>query len=196
MKSVYPISNYYYLKIMKRLLKITAVTNLLAFSLIVTANAQSLLPESIRKIFTDWQGTTATEKITGFVRLALTLAFGVVILAAVAYSIMAAIKYIRSQGDAGQVEEANKAIKAIFQGVAMMFVGIIGVVIVFFIFDVALPDPSLPAFCVKCPDTQICRVCSEGRIESGDDFYTYNDEPYNAIKETTCNTPPETCPDN
>jgi len=152
---------------MKKLTKFILVMFLATtatFSMAVSTHAQSLLPSFLDDLINNWEGTSTTDKIRGFIRLALTLAFGVVILAAVAYSIMSAIKYIRSQGDAGKVEEANKAIKAIFQGVAMMFVGIIGVVIVFFIFDVALPSPTLPTVCVKCPETKTCKVCSEGKL--------------------------------
>ena len=174
---------------MKKFFKTIALLGIVTQALVVTAHAQSLLPESIRDILTNWEGTTATEKVSGFVRLALTLAFGIVILAAVAYSIMAAIKYITSQGDAGKVEEANKAIKAIFQGVAMMFVGIIGVVIVFFIFDVALPDPSLPAICVKCPETKTCQICSEGKL----DGTQYTLEGVGTEPQSSCNTSPTDC---
>ncbi len=180
---------------MRKLFKTTLLSSVIIFTLATIANAQSLLPSFLRDLLDDWNNSTATDKLVGFVRLALTLAFGIVILAAVAFSIMAAIKYIRSQGDAGQVEEANKAIKAIFQGVIAMFIGIIGVVLVFFIFDVALPDPSLPPVCVKCPESYDCRVCSEGKIESGD-FYTYNNTQTN-ITEANCKNSPtrsEDCP--
>ncbi|MBN1332116.1 hypothetical protein JW978_04575 [Candidatus Dojkabacteria bacterium] len=133
----------------------------------LSVQAQSILPENISGFLNDWSGSTVTEKIVGFLRLALTLAFGAVILVAVLFSIMAAIKYIRSQGDSGKVEEANNAIKAIFQGVAAMFVGFIGIVIVFFIFDVALPDPTLPNVCLTCPESEACKACSEGKKDDG-----------------------------
>lgn len=157
---------------MKKLSKLSflslVVTYFLA-NLATIVNAQSLMPDFLTELLNDWNDTSAVEKIRGFVRLALTLAFGIVILAAVAFSIVAAIKYIRSQGDAGQVEEANKAIKAIFQGVIAMFVGIIGVVLVFFIFDVALPDPNLPASCVQCPESPLCQRCLDGEESASDD---------------------------
>lgn len=141
---------------------LVAYVSVIALGFVGVVGAQSLMPDFLTDLLNDWNDTGAIDKIRGFIRLALTLAFGLVILAAVAFSILAAIKYIRSQGDAGQVEEANKAIKAIFQGVIAMFVGIIGVVLVFFIFDVALPDPNLPTVCIKYPESTACRVCSEG----------------------------------
>ncbi len=151
---------------MRKLIKSTLLMSVVTFGLVSTARAQSLLPESIQDLLSGWNDAdTVTERITGFIRLGLTLAFGAVVLVAVLYAILAAIKYIRSQGDAGQVEESNKAIKAIFQGVAAMFIGIIGVVIVFFIFDVALPDPSLPPICTVCPESESCRLCSEGDLD-------------------------------
>ncbi len=143
----------------------------------LTVSAQSLLPSFVSDITEGWEGATATEKITGFIRLALTLAFGAVILVAVVYSILAAIKYIRSGGEAGEVEEANKALKAIFQGVIAMFVGIIGVVLVFFIFDVALPNPSLPPVCLKYPESEKCRVCSEGTTNSTTNYDCETNDP-------------------
>jgi hypothetical protein len=170
---------------MKKLFKFTLVT-WLAATATLSVGAQSLLPSFVDDLISNWQGANTTDKIRGFIRLALTLAFGVVILAAVAYSIMSAIKYIRSQGDAGKVEEANKAIKAIFQGVAMMFVGIIGVVIVFFIFDVAIPSPSLPTVCVACPNSDSCTVCSEGKYNSSLD--TYELKGHSNVPKSTCNT--------
>ena len=172
---------------MRKFLQFSLVTSLLAFSATMVASAQSLLPSFVEEITTGWQGASATQRITGFIRLALTLAFGAVILVAVVYSILAAIKYIRSGGEAGEVEEANKAIKAIFQGVVAMFVGIIGVVLVFFIFDVALPNPSLPAVCLKKPDSIECQVCSEGK--KGDDGrYVFNDVTYDDITDRVCNS--------
>ncbi|MBD3280562.1 hypothetical protein GF389_03500 [Candidatus Dojkabacteria bacterium] len=154
---------------------------------IFNVRAQSILPESIGDFLDEWEGSTVTEKVVGFLRLALTLAFGAVILVAVLYSILAAIKYIRSQGDSGQVEEANNAIKAIFQGIAAMFVGFIGIIIVFFIFDVALPDPSLPAVCVKCPNSSDCRVCSEGERKTDNNGTSFYDlPPYQPLTEDQC----------
>jgi len=174
---------------MKKFVKISLVFTLANIAAINYVAAQSLLPSFMQELIDNWEGTSTTDKITGLVRLALTLAFGVVILIAVAFSIIAAIKYIRSQGDAGQVEEANKAIKAIFQGVAMMFVGIIGVILVFFVFEVAIPDPSLPNVCVQYPESIGCRICSEGTEKDG--VYTLDGE---EMTEKECNedVPPST----
>ncbi len=169
----------------KKLLLITVVI-VLTHSLAGLAYAQSLSPEFVQDLLRDWEGADSTQKLSGFIRLALTLAFGIVVLAAVAYSIIAAINYIRSQGDAGKVEEANKAIKAIFQGVVAMFVGIIGVVLVFFIFDVALPDPSLPPVCVKYPESNACRVCSEGERSGQNRCFTFPDGQRRCASVTAC----------
>ncbi len=177
---------------MKKYLTKGALVLVVSYSFANVAYAQSLLPAFMDEFLNDWNNTNSVDKISGFIRLALTLAFGVVILAAVAYSIMAAIKYIKSQGDAGQVEEANKAIKAIFQGVVAMFVGIIGVVLVFFIFNVALPDPSIPSICVKCPESNTCRVCSEGKQEKGGTDYVLSGNPKSPATEDECNPKTDT----
>lgn len=178
---------------MRKYLTKGALVLVVSLSFANLAHAQSLLPSFMDEFLNDWNNTNSVDKISGFIRLALTLAFGIVILAAVAYSILAAIKYIKSQGDAGQVEEANKAIKAIFQGVVAMFVGIIGVVLVFFIFNVALPEPNLPAVCVKCPEAPICRICSEGKEEGG--IYSLDAYPNQTYNESQCgdtvNCPPD-----
>lgn len=147
---------------MKRKSIIGVITVLGTYSLAGMAHAQDVLPDFAQEIIDEWQGTAPTGKVAGYIRLALTLAFGLVLLAAVFYSIIAAIRFITSQGESGKVEQANKAIKAIFQGVIAMFIGIIGVVVIFFVFDVALPSPSLPPVCVKYPESTACRVCSEG----------------------------------
>lgn len=78
------------------------------------------------------------------VSFGLSLIFVGIIAVAVYVIIRAAIKYIRSEGDEGKVEEAQKAIKTVFMGVGALLVGIVGLVIilVFFQSSGALQGPQ------------------------------------------------------
>jgi predicted PurR-regulated permease PerM len=76
-------------------------------------------------------GTSAAN----MVQLLLSLVFIAVIVVAVYVIIKAAIKYIRSEGDESKVKDAQKAIKTVFMGVAALFVGILGIVLVLAFFQ-------------------------------------------------------------
>jgi uncharacterized membrane protein YidH (DUF202 family) len=69
------------------------------------------------------------------VRFALSLIFVAIIAISIYVIIRAALKYIRSEGDPGKVEEAQKAIKNVFIGIGALFVGIIGIVIILAFFQ-------------------------------------------------------------
>jgi hypothetical protein len=123
--------------------------------------AASLLPQQIIEIFNllGPQGSGAAGFVTSRIQLALVIALGAVVLVAVVYSIIAAFKYISSQGDAGKIEEAQKAIRAIFLGIAAMLIAIVGIVLVFVFFGAARPDPSLYQVCLSAPNSIGCAAC-------------------------------------
>lgn len=79
------------------------------------------------------------------VRYASSLIFVLIIAVAIYVIIKSSVKYITSEGDAAKVQEAQKAIKTVFMGVAALIVGIIGIVVllVFFQSSGAL-NPDLP----------------------------------------------------
>lgn len=81
---------------------------------------------------------TATATISLF-QLVTSLIFIAIIIIAVYVIVKAAIKYIRSEGDESKVQEAQKAIKTVFIGIAALFIGILGVVLVLAFFQVAGP---------------------------------------------------------
>jgi hypothetical protein len=85
----------------------------------------------------DSQG--ALTKAKSFVSDAVTtvgsLIFIGIIVVAVYIIIKAAVKYIRSEGDETKIGEAQKAIKNVFLGIAALFVGIIGIVLIIAIFN-------------------------------------------------------------
>lgn len=123
----------------------------------------SLLPEEITNFFDLFgeDGSLTTVFVTSRVRVALVIALGILVLVAVVYSLMAAFKYIQSQGDPGKIEEAQKAIKAIFMGVAAMMIGIVGIVLVFVFFAVTRPDASLFQVCLSAPSSSGCASCMQ-----------------------------------
>lgn len=75
-------------------------------------------------------GGTAISITSKWVNLALTLVFAGIIIISVYIVIKAAVTYIQSQGDETKIAEATKAIKSVFIGIALLFVGVVGVVLV------------------------------------------------------------------
>lgn len=123
--------------------------------------SSSFLPKQIKDIFDTLGvgGAGAAPFITGRVRTGLFIALGLLILVAVVYALLAAFKYIQSQGDPGKIEEAQKAIKAIFYGIAAMMIGIVGIVLVFVFFGNSFVDPSLSQVCLAAPNSKGCGSC-------------------------------------
>lgn len=136
----------------------------------VSVKAQSFLPDDIFSIFNllGTEGAGAAGFVTSRVSTALFIALGILVLFGVVYALLAALKYIRSEGDPGQIEEAQKAIKAIFFGFAFMIFGIIGIVLVFVFFTADRPDASLYQVCLSAPNSVGCRVCKEEGVPGGD----------------------------
>jgi magnesium-transporting ATPase (P-type) len=64
------------------------------------------------------------------VNIVVSLIFVGIIFVAVTIIIRAGVKYIQSQGNAGQMEEAQKAIRNVFIGIGLLFIGIIGIILV------------------------------------------------------------------
>ncbi len=127
----------------------------------VSAQTSNLLPEQINEIFNLFgeDGSGTASFISGRVRTGLYIALGLIILVAVVYALIAAFKYIQSQGDPGKIEEAQKAIKAIFMGIAAMLIGIVGVVLVFVFFGAGRVDPTLTQVCLSAPNSNGCEIC-------------------------------------
>lgn len=73
---------------------------------------------------------SAQTFITSRLGLILSLVFVAIILIAVFVIIRASIKYIQSQGNEEQIADATKAIKSVFIGIAALFVGVLGMVLV------------------------------------------------------------------
>jgi len=123
----------------------------------------SLLPDPILDIFglMGPEGSGVVGFVTSRVQLALFIAIGVLVLVAVVYALVAAFKYIKSQGDPGKIEEAQKAIKAIFMGLAALMIAIIGIVLIFVFFGANMPKTDLIQTCISSPDSQGCTECKQ-----------------------------------
>ncbi len=80
-------------------------------------------------------GTIAQTFVRDRLSLIISLVFIAIILISVFIIIRAAITYIQSQGEEGKIAEAQKAIKSVFIGIGVLFVGIIGLVLVLVFFN-------------------------------------------------------------
>lgn len=125
----------------------------------------SFLPEQILNLFNllGPQGSGTAAFITSRIRVALFIALGLIIVVAVVYALIASFKYIQSQGDPGKIEDAQKAIKAIFFGIAAMMIAVVGVILVFVFFGASPVEPNLYQTCLSAPNSLGCDSCrSEG----------------------------------
>lgn len=155
---------------MRKRLKLSVVSALFVVLAIVSGTvalaaetSSSLLPPEILELLglLGPQGVCASQYIQDRTRFAFFLVLGGLVIASVVYSIIAAYKYITSQGDTGKIEEANKSIKAIFMGIAAMVVGIVGMVIVFTVVGASPTNPALFQVCINAPSSEGCKVCQD-----------------------------------
>lgn len=84
----------------------------------------------ISSLCTGVDAQTTSDTIRSTFNLIVSLIFVAIIIFSIYVIIRAAIKYIRSEGDPAKIEEAQKAIKSVFIGIAALFVGLIGVIII------------------------------------------------------------------
>jgi hypothetical protein len=75
-------------------------------------------------------GRMAMDYVKNRASLILSVVFVGIILIAVYIIIRAGITYISSQGKEEKIQEAQKAIKNVFIGIVVMFVGIVGIILV------------------------------------------------------------------
>ena len=138
-------------------------------SLFTLASAASFLPDSIAKLLglVGPSGICASAYITSRVQFVLVVALGGIVLVAVGYAMMAAFKYVSSQGESGKMEEAQKSIKAIFIGIAAMIIAIVGIILVFAVFGAKPADPSLFQTCINAPTSAACTSCKKNGYVTG-----------------------------
>ena len=144
-----------------------------------TPRPNSFLPPAIQEIFglLGDEGEDTASFVTARVRTGLYIALGLIVLVAVVYSLIAAFKYIQSQGDPGKIEEAQKAIKAIFFGIAAMFIAIVGIVLVFVFFNFSPPDATLGQACISDSNSLGCQACQSNDRELCDTCNLYFQDP-------------------
>ncbi|GIW58876.1 MAG: hypothetical protein KatS3mg086_161 [Candidatus Dojkabacteria bacterium] len=80
-------------------------------------------------------GADAVKDLIDLAQFGLTLVFVGIIAIAVYVVIKASVEYIRSEGDEEKVKKARNAIKQVFAGLAALFIGLIGLVIILTIFN-------------------------------------------------------------
>lgn len=90
----------------------------------------------INSICGSFDSGRVTTGVSQWIQFGLTLVFVGIIVVSIFYVISAAIRYIRSEGDESKVKDASKAIKAVFVGLAALFIGLIGIVIILAVFQV------------------------------------------------------------
>jgi len=145
-------------KIVLTLAMLLGSVGLVSAATVANGAQSSLLPAALQSLL-DLMGPNGQNTgtfISGKVQFVIYLVMGMIILVAVVYSILAGIKYIRSEGDPGKIEEAQKSIKSILMGVAAIFVGILGIVLVYVIFGVGIISPSTPEVCISANNSVGC----------------------------------------
>ncbi|HEC65758.1 MAG TPA: hypothetical protein ENI23_10710 [bacterium] len=137
-----------------------------------TAEGASFLPGPLQELI-DTLTANPGDTITSRIRLGLMIGLGAIILVAIVFSMIAAFKYISSQGDETKVVEAKKAVQSILVGVAVLFISIIGIFLIFTFFGVSSPDAGLCEACIDDnPDNDdICDTyISTGEITAACDI--------------------------
>lgn len=150
--------------IFRSALGVLLVVLLLQLGILPVAAQQSILPPELADIIERFPGGAGlVDFVTDNVRLLITVLWIVLVLAAVVYAGVAGFKYVSSQGDAGKIEEAQKAVKAIWMGVAAFFVSIIGMVVIIAIAGGTVTT-SIYETCVLAAGSEGCKSCNdEGR---------------------------------
>lgn len=149
----------------------------------LTVKAVNFLPEPIDEFISQFgtDGAGVTSYIVDKAVFIMYLVFGFIILLAIYNAILAAIKYIRSQGDQAQIDEAQKAIKAIFMGIGALFVGILGIILVFVFFNVRKPSTPFTQTCFAHSDSIACKTCLKEGSLTQNNFCTLCERQYKEI---------------
>jgi uncharacterized membrane protein YidH (DUF202 family) len=96
------------------------------------ANLQSF---GISSLCGSGDASEAGTGVRNLVQFFLSLIFIGIIIVSVFIVIKAALKYIQSEGDESKIQEAQKAIRSVFIGIAALFIGVIGIVIILAFFN-------------------------------------------------------------
>ncbi len=128
-----------------------------SFLFIIDVGAQSWLPPFIEELV--GSGNDVTLKIADRARVFFVILFAFVVIIAVWYTILASIKYIRSQGEAGEIENSQKAVQAVLVGIAILFIGLMGIAVVLLFFESALSWFVPHSVCIEYPEGAGCYAC-------------------------------------
>jgi len=149
---------------MKNRLKVSTIAIFATISLFVMGSitlAISIFPPEIQAIIDllGPGGICASKYIGERAQLALFMVLGGLVLISVIYALLAAFKYIRSEGNPDKMEDAQKSIKAIFFGIAAMIIAIVGIVLVFAVFNATPTNPEIFQTCLQASDSEGCKAC-------------------------------------
>lgn len=122
-----------------------------------------LIPEPLLKLFKMLgpNSVCGVDYVVSRVQVVLYLVLGGLVLLSIIYAIAAAYKYIRSAGDPGEMEKAQKSIKAIFYGIAALILTILGIVVIYAVLGAEPTNPQLFQTCLSAPDSKGCEACQE-----------------------------------
>jgi hypothetical protein len=149
---------------------------------------------------------TTADFVVGLVKNGLILVFAVVVLIGVVYAALAGYKYIRSEGDADEVQGAQEAIKSVLIGVGAAFVGVLAIIIINAVFapgsgaDAAIrcaagdinacsTGVACPAGSKKCTTGKYEGLCIRSGVPCCVDGKSYCDDgsgTYNCYQTNTC----------
>lgn len=94
--------------------------------------------------------------IIGLISNGMILLFVIIIVAGIIYAALAGLKYIQSQGASDKIEEAQNSLKYVLIGVAAVFIGIIGVLIISSAFG-DTGDARKAMYCFLSPSEANCK---------------------------------------
>ena len=133
---------------MKKLFTVVSVVMLFCVGLVMpvkvfaecTGVLEFLAGTPLEKFACQSVDTDPADRILSLIQAGITIFFVLVLIVAVIYTLIAAVKYIRSEGNEQKVEGAKNAIKAVLMGVAAIFIALIALVIINSVF---IGDSSL-----------------------------------------------------
>lgn len=139
--------------------------SLYIFTVPVSAQcAENWLPEVIQEYVCNPNPEQFAESR---VRALFTIAVGVIILVAIAMALRASFKLITSGGDKDKMDDAFNGVKAIFLGIASIFLIMLAIPLVlgFFGYDFNQMSSGL-LICVRAPESAGCYACMHKELEN------------------------------
>jgi hypothetical protein len=137
------------------------------FDLLVQDDDKSILPPALQNLGDLFGpgGSGLNEFAQSRIQILILVFFTFLIVAAIAFIMWNVLKYFRSSGDQGMMEEANRGVKEILTGVVVFLIGVVGIVLLFVFFGGDILFFNSYQTCISAPNSDGCKSC---RAESGD----------------------------